>query len=59
MSYPERVRNVVKMGAFRHWLASVVAAGSAMALSASQAANGDCFQPQNAANARRTVTPTT
>ena len=58
MSYPERVRNVVKMGAFRHWLASVVAAGSAMALSA-QAANGDCFQPQNAANARRTVTPTT
>jgi hypothetical protein len=56
MGYPERIRNVVKMGALSALtLACLVmpgtAAGSATTLSAStpQAANGDCFQPPNAA----------
>jgi len=54
MSYPERIRRIVKMGALSALtLASLTipatAAGSTTVVSAPQAADAGCFTPQNAA----------
>jgi hypothetical protein len=54
MSYPERIRRIVKLGALSALtMASLTipatAAGSTTVVSAPQAASADCFTPQNAA----------